>query len=99
MMPRFPVRRARPADLDGILAIEKAAFGRWAWDRNLFAEYARTCGELFLIAEAGGRIAGYSIGCITRRAGVLRAELDSIAVAPDARGSGVADALIASTFR
>src|SRR5882724_10685114 len=98
MSQRFSVRRARPSDLDRILAIERAGFGQWAWDRNTFAEYARTCGDLFLVV-CGDRVIGYCITCITRRLLVRRAELVSIAVDPAARGKGAADALLLATLR
>jgi len=48
MPGRFLVRRFRASDLDRILTIEHASFGEDAYDRNLFAEYARECGALFL---------------------------------------------------
>jgi|SRR5712692_4498704 len=99
MSQQFSVRRARPSDLDRILTIERAGFGQWAWDRNLFAEYAETCGELFLVVESRNRVIGYSITCITRRLLIRRAGLESIAVDPAVRGKGAADALLAATLR
>jgi ribosomal-protein-alanine N-acetyltransferase len=95
MTSTFRVRRARPADLPRIMSIERSGFGKWAWDRNLIAEYAHTCGDLFLVTEEGSKVMGY---CITR---VARGSacLESIAVAPAARGKGAADALLASTIR
>jgi ribosomal-protein-alanine N-acetyltransferase len=87
---RYSVRNALDSDLPGILTIERAGFGEWAWDRNLFADYKRKCGELFLVAEAGEKVVGYCIGCIARNA----ASLESIAVAPSMKGKGVADALL-----
>ena len=98
MQPPISVRRARHSDLDRILAIEHTAFGKWAWDRNLFAEYVNVCGDLFLVAGAGGKIAGYSITCISRRLLRQRSELVSIAVLPADRGKGVADALMRRTL-
>ena len=99
MSQQFSVRRARPSDLNRILLIERAGFGQWAWDRNLFAEYARTCGDLFLVVVSRDRVIGYSITCITQRLLVRRAGLESIAVDPAARGKGAADALLAATLR
>src|SRR3954452_2879443 len=98
MSQRFSVRCARPTDLRRILAIERAGFGEWAWDRNTFAEYARVCGDLFLVV-CGERVIGYSIACISRRLLVRRAELVSIAVDPASRGKGAADALLSATLR
>jgi [ribosomal protein S18]-alanine N-acetyltransferase len=99
MEPQILVRRARASDIDDILAIERDGFGKWAWDRNLFAEYARVCGDFFLVAESAGKVSGYSITCVSRGLVRRRAELVSIAVAPDARGKGVADALLIRTLR
>ncbi len=99
MPPRFVIRRARPSDIDCILVVERAGFGEWAWDRKLFAEYMDTCGDIFLVAEKGGRVVGYAITCITRRLISSRAELVSIAVSPSVRGKGAADALLRSAIR
>jgi ribosomal-protein-alanine N-acetyltransferase len=93
----FHIRRLRTSDLDRILKIEEASFGNDAYDRNLFAEYFRKCGELFLVAIRGRRICGYAITC--KRAGCSCAEVISIAVDPAARQKGTASELIASTIR
>jgi ribosomal-protein-alanine N-acetyltransferase len=99
MEHRFSVRPVQPSDIDGILAIERAGFGEWAWDRKLFAEYAATCGDLFLVVERGDKVVGYAITCITRRLLRARAELVSIAVSPSMRGKGAAKVLMSSVFR
>jgi ribosomal-protein-alanine N-acetyltransferase len=99
MEERFSVRPARLSDMDRILTIERAGFGRWAWDRNLFAEYLADCGELFLVAESGEKVIGYCIVCITRRLMGSRAHLESIAVAPAMRGKGASDALMRAVLR
>jgi [ribosomal protein S18]-alanine N-acetyltransferase len=91
----YHIRPIRQRDLDGILEVERACFGGDAYDRKLFAEYSRGCGNLFLVAESAGRICGYSLTCA--RGG--RAELVSIAVDPAARRDGVASALLCSTLR
>ena len=93
----FLVRRLRPADLDRILEIEHASFGKDAYDRNLFAEYYRKCGELFLVAVRGRRICGYAVTSI--RSGSPAAEVISIAIDPAAREKGAASALMTSTIR
>ena len=93
----FHIRRLRASDLDCIQRIESQSFGKDAYDRKLFAEYFRKCGELFLVAEHGRRICGYAITCL--RAGHPAAEIVSLAVDPAMRGQGVASALMASTIR
>jgi ribosomal-protein-alanine N-acetyltransferase len=95
MLSRLSVRHIKMADLDGILAIERASFGRDAYDRNLFAEYARKCGELFLVANKGNKMLGYAITCICPSG----AELVSIAVDPKHRGRGAASVLMDSILR
>jgi ribosomal-protein-alanine N-acetyltransferase len=95
MQRQILVRPVLASDLPRILSIERAGFGEWAWDRNLFAEYAHNCGGLFLVAEEGGRVVGYGIACLVRGG----ASLESIAVAPSARGKGAADALMRSLLR
>ena|SRR5579883_1629124 len=97
MLRPFHIRRLRVRDLDRILEIEHASFGKDAYGRKLFAEYRHKCGELFLVALRGRRICGYVVTC-TRGAG-SSAELISIAVDPAAREKGAASALIASTIR
>ena len=95
MQDRFLVRLARAGDLDAILEIEHASFGKDAYDRNLFAEYLRKCGGLFLVARRGARICGYVVTCTREN----RAELVSIAVLPELRGRRVASAMLESMLR
>jgi [ribosomal protein S18]-alanine N-acetyltransferase len=98
---RFSLRCFRLADMEELLAIERACSGPDAYDRNLFAEYARACGGLFLVVKAGVRpagLAGYCIACVCRTPAGL-ANLISIAVAPEARGRGAASLLLSSTIR
>ena len=99
MATRFSVRRLRHSDLDRILQIEHASFGKDAYDRKLFAEYFRKCGDLFLVAEDSRSICGYMVTCIRGQGDSGRAELVSVAVDPAARGKGAASALMQSTLR
>jgi len=95
MHSRYHIRPARQGDLDAILKVEHASFGKDAYDRKLFAEYYHICGGLFLVGEAGGIVCGYSLTCARGE----RAELVSLAVAPAARRKGLASDLLASTLR
>jgi [ribosomal protein S18]-alanine N-acetyltransferase len=99
MPPRYTVRPFKPADMDRVLEIEHASFGRDSYDRKLFAKYHRQCGRLFLLAHGDRTIDGYSIVCVSKRRGGLIASLESIAVAPRARGRGAASSLLKSTVR
>jgi ribosomal-protein-alanine N-acetyltransferase len=99
MPAEYTIRRFKPADMDRVLEIERACFGKDAYDRKLFAEYQRKCGDLFLLAEGSRTVDGYSIACVSERLGNLIASLESIAVAPRARGKGAASLLLKSTIR
>jgi ribosomal-protein-alanine N-acetyltransferase len=95
MQKRFAIRRARAGDIDRILEIEAASFGPDAYDRKLFAEYTRKCGDLFLVALGGTKVVGYAITCLCAQS----AELVSLAVAPAFLGKGAAKALMDSILR
>jgi [ribosomal protein S18]-alanine N-acetyltransferase len=84
--------------MEDILAIERASFGRDAYDRNLFAEYARSPRSLFLVAASARGLAGYALACFSRQDRHL-ANLISIAVPPEARRRGAASLLLKSTIR
>ncbi|HXK07658.1 MAG TPA: ribosomal protein S18-alanine N-acetyltransferase, partial [Verrucomicrobiae bacterium] len=95
MLSRVRVRPVKTADLDGIEVIERASFGRDAYDRKLFAAFTHKCGDLFLVAKKGSKVVAYSITGVR----LNRAELVSIAVEPEYRRTGVAAALLESTLR
>src|SRR6202050_5950840 len=92
-MSTIDVRRFARRDLERVVAIERASFGKDAWPPELFLEYWRASPEFFLIATLGRRIAGYSITQTDWRG----AELESIAVDPQYRGRGVAQAVLDAT--
>jgi [ribosomal protein S18]-alanine N-acetyltransferase len=97
MLRRFSIRRIRASDLDRILEIEAASFGKDAYDRKLFAEYLHKCGEMFLGAWKGRKLCGYVLTRIG--GGGTRAELISIAVDPAFRRKGLAALMLESTLR
>jgi len=90
---RIDVRPFDRRNLDRVVEIERASFGKDAWPAEWFVDYWRASPELFLVARQGRRIAGYSITRTSWRG----AELESIAVDPRYRGRGVAQALLDST--
>ena len=75
------------------MRIERASFGAEAWPRKYFLELYRDCRDFFVVAKVGGRIAGYAVACADKR----NAEVASLAVHPDYRRCGVADALMRHT--
>lgn len=87
-----PFRRSQ---IRRILEIEKAAFPDDAYERELFVELHKKCGDLFLVAKESGRISGYIVTCVFR--GI--AEIVSIAVDPSSRNQGLGKALMRRTLR
>jgi [ribosomal protein S18]-alanine N-acetyltransferase len=81
--------------LPRVLRIERASFGREAWPRRYFLELCADCRDFFVVAKVDGRIAGYAVACAEKG----NAEIASLAVHPDYRRRGVADALMQHTLR
>jgi [ribosomal protein S18]-alanine N-acetyltransferase len=85
------IRRAGIDDLPAIMRIEKQSFDRDAWDRKLFLDYfAQSDRSAFLVAAIDHEVVGYALAFQSQSS----AEIHSIAVAPSARGCGVAVALM-----
>ena len=90
-----PVRRAVPADLDRIDAIEAASFDRDRFPRRNLARMLRGGHTRFLLAEPGaGGQGGYLALNLRRNSRVAR--IYSLAVDPESRRQGLAEALIAA---
>lgn len=94
LLAAVTIRKYDPRDLERIVAIERQAFGRFAWPGRYFVEIADACPKLFLAAETGGRIAAYSITCVRGD----RAELVSLAVGSRYRRRGFAKLLLRHTL-
>jgi ribosomal-protein-alanine N-acetyltransferase len=77
------------------LRIERASFGKEAWPRRYFLDLYRDCRGFFVVGKIGGRIAGYAVACVEQRSG----EIASLAVHPDYRRRGMADALMRYMLR
>lgn len=84
------LRDATAEDVPAVVAIERASFSD-PWIAAAFVSHLDACGSTFLVvvAPAGG-VAGYAIG----RWVADEAELLTIAVRHDQRGSGIASALL-----
>jgi [ribosomal protein S18]-alanine N-acetyltransferase len=93
----WAIHRMRAGDIDAVLALaaEIPEAPRWAGDqyeRCVALEASPTPQRAAFIAEAGGRLLGFSVGKLV--AGIC--ELESIAVEKSARGQGVGRALLAA---
>ncbi|WP_225792691.1 ribosomal protein S18-alanine N-acetyltransferase [Agrococcus sediminis] len=88
------IRTAGAGDLDAIMAIEQASFGASAWERaTMQQEIASDWGRYVIAVDEGddGRMVGYA----GLRAVGVEGDVQTIAVAADARGRGIGRALLA----
>lgn len=85
------IRPLRADDLRRVLEIERASFSV-PWRQSTFDGLLRRPDTDLLAAERAGALVGYAV-CWTV---VDQAELGNVAVAPEARGTGVAAALLAA---
>lgn len=83
------LRPATDADLPGILAIERLAFGD-PWTADAFRSMIAQVHVLSTVAEGAGVVVGYSIAWAIGD----EAELANLAVAPSHRGTGIAKRLL-----
>jgi ribosomal-protein-alanine N-acetyltransferase len=90
MKRSIEIRLFRPADLDRIMEIERAAFPEAPYTRAMFRDLYRHCGALFFVARLGRRTGGYMVTCADAR----RAEVVSIAVDPRFQRLGIGTALM-----
>ena len=87
------LRRARPGDVDALLAIERASFRSDRLSaRQLAAHAAGRTQARFIVAERDGAILGNAL--VFLRRGARRARLYSIVVTSAARGLGLGRALL-----
>ena len=92
------VRRARPADLPALLALEQRSFATDRLSPRQFRHHLSGRGNsLLLVATADAGVCGNSL--LLFRAGSRRTRLYSIVVAADARGRGVGERLLARVER
>ena len=88
---RFRIIPVTEAHLPKIAALEKICFPADPWSEELFQAALDNPGTSILLAEGeDGSILGYTVLSVILDEG----NLDNIAVAPEARRRGVADALL-----
>jgi len=91
------IRPAKPADLDALVALERASFTTDHLSRRQYRHHLRSAGARVLVATDGTSLLGKAV--VFFRRGSANARLYSIAVARAARGRGLGGTLLAAAER
>src|SRR5579885_544352 len=95
MMTRaYRIRRAEREDLDALVALERRAFTTDHLSARQYRRHIDSPTAVVLVAVSGARLLGKAV--VFLRAGTDVARLYSIAVADEARGTGLGAALLAA---
>ena len=86
------IRRAKPCDLDALVALENASFDHDRVSRAQFRRHIASTSAEVLVAEQHGQVLGAAMSFFRR--GAKAARLYSIAIAHAARGQGLGAALL-----
>lgn len=96
--PRIEVRHATPADLDALVALEQHTFDSDRLSRAQYRRHLASASALVLVVDgADPFLAGAAV--VFFRKGSTVARLYSLATAAEARGKGVASALMAAATK
>ncbi|WP_343880773.1 N-acetyltransferase [Rhodanobacter caeni] len=90
-----PVRRAEAADLDALVALEQGVFDSDRLSRRQYRRHLASASALVLVVD-GSRPSLAGAAVVFFRKGSAVARLYSLATAAEARGKGVASALMAA---
>jgi ribosomal-protein-alanine N-acetyltransferase len=94
MMPlQLTIRRAQPADIPQIVAVERIAFND-PWDERTLRESLAFYPETFFVAKDNGEIAGFVAGGVEDTGEEIYGHIMNLAVAPEYRRRGIGQQLI-----
>ena len=86
------IRTAQLDDLEALVELENACFTNDRLSRRSFLRWLKGEHSIFCVATSEGKLTGY--GLVLLHSGTRLARLYSIAVAPEARGRGIAQQLL-----
>ncbi|HOI12691.1 MAG TPA: ribosomal protein S18-alanine N-acetyltransferase [Methanoculleus sp.] len=90
---QLTIRRAQPADIPEIVAIERAAFDD-PWDERTIQESLAYYPGTFFVAKNNGDVAGFVAGGIEDTGEEVYGHIMNLAVAPGCRRRGIGKHLI-----
>jgi ribosomal-protein-alanine acetyltransferase len=96
-IPKSRIRLARDADRVALIALENRVFSADRLSARQWRHHLRSDSAVVLVAERGDDIVGAAVVFFHTSHRIAR--LYSIAVAPEARGSGLGEALLAAGER
>ena len=88
----FVIREALVDDLDAIMVLEEECFANDAWSREVMQSELAAKHTFYLVADHLGSILGYAGS--SQLTGATQADIQTIAVKPNQRGSGIGKALM-----
>jgi len=86
------IREAHASDLDAIMAIENECFATDAWSQEVMLSELEAPHTYYLVAEVEDQVVGYA--GLSQLVGATQADIQTIAVRPNQRGSGLGRALM-----
>ncbi len=95
MTPQFHLRPAIAADLDAVLALERATSLAPHWPPSAYAAILESSAphRCLFVAEKDNSLAGFAVGVFHPAASERIAELESVAVSANYRRAGIGRAL------
>lgn len=90
------IREASLAELDAIMGLETASFPTDAWSRATMEQELASAHTRYFVAEDNGELQGYA--GVRALQGSRDADVQTIAVAKDARGNGLGRRLLHTLF-
>ncbi|MDD1653485.1 MAG: ribosomal protein S18-alanine N-acetyltransferase [Methanomicrobiales archaeon] len=91
--PHATIRRARREDVPQIMEIEREAFVE-PWEEEVFLQTLEWCPRTSLVADAGGVVAGFLVGCLESTGEATFGHISNLAVRPAFRKRGIGSRLV-----
>jgi ribosomal-protein-alanine N-acetyltransferase len=92
------IRRARPADIPAIMAIERECFVE-PWDEEVFLQTLEWTPFHFFVATVGREMKGFVVGCLESTGAALYGHVSNLGITAAYRRKGLGRILVARLER